>query len=160
MSMYISWISKLSPVTLAGIFKLHRKFLPTLQTRNHEVNRQMLTCPLFPWVAKRIMQLRSSVLNVNVRLSRGTITSPPKVRRVVVSLINWYIHFPPCLPSMIPYIMEEYVRAKNDNSEPRIHLTGNSEFSESSKLSLWPLLNCYTNEKSRHLEFSQLTDYE
>ena len=43
-------------------------------------------------------------------------------------------------------------RAKNDNSEPRIHLTGNSEFSESSKLSPWPFLNCF-----RHLEFSQLT---
>ena len=29
-------------------------------------------------------------------------------------------------------------KAKNDNSEPRIHLTRNSEFSGSSKLSLWP----------------------
>ena len=40
-------------------------------------------------------------------------------------------------------------RAKNDNSEPRMHLTGNSEFSESSKLSLRPFLNCCTcvNEK-------------
>ena len=28
--------------------------------------------------------------------------------------------------------------AKYHNSEPRIHLTGNSKFSESSKLSLWP----------------------
>ena len=36
-----SRISKLSPVTLAGIFKLYSKFLSTLQTRNHEVNRQM-----------------------------------------------------------------------------------------------------------------------
>ena len=34
-----SWISKLSHVTLAGIFKLHSKFLSTLQTKNHEVNR-------------------------------------------------------------------------------------------------------------------------
>ena len=29
-----SWISKLPPVTLAGIFKLYSKFLSTLQTRN------------------------------------------------------------------------------------------------------------------------------
>ena len=29
-------------------------------------------------------------------------------------------------------------------SETRIQLTGNSEFSESSKLSLWPILNCFT----------------
>ena len=36
-----SKISKLSPVTLAGIFKLYRKVLPTLQTRNHEVNHQI-----------------------------------------------------------------------------------------------------------------------
>ena len=36
-----SWISKLSTVTLAGIFKLYGKFLSTLQTRNHEVNRQI-----------------------------------------------------------------------------------------------------------------------
>ena len=36
-----SWISKLSPVILAGIFKLYRKFLSTLQTRNQEVNRQI-----------------------------------------------------------------------------------------------------------------------
>ena len=35
-------ISKLSPLTLAGVFKFHSKFLSTLQTRNHEVNRQML----------------------------------------------------------------------------------------------------------------------
>ena len=35
-------------------------------------------------------------------------------------------------------------RAKNHNSEPRIHLIGNSEFSESSKLLLWPFLNCFT----------------
>ena len=29
-------------------------------------------------------------------------------------------------------------------------------------LLLWPFLNCftYTNEKARHLEFSQLTNYE
>ena len=36
------YVSKLSPVTLAGIFKLHSKFLSTLQTRNHKVNRQIL----------------------------------------------------------------------------------------------------------------------
>ena len=36
-----SRISKLSAVTLAGIFKLYSKFLSTLQTRNHEVNRQI-----------------------------------------------------------------------------------------------------------------------
>ena len=36
-----SWIIKLSPVTLAGIFKLYSKFLSTLQTRNHKVNRQI-----------------------------------------------------------------------------------------------------------------------
>ena len=30
-----------SPVTLAGILKPYSKFLSTLQTRNHEVNRQM-----------------------------------------------------------------------------------------------------------------------
>ena len=36
-----SSISKLSPVTLAGIFKLFSTFLSTLQTRNHEVNRQI-----------------------------------------------------------------------------------------------------------------------
>ena len=35
-------ISKLSPVTLTGIFKSYSKFLSTLQTRNHEVNGQML----------------------------------------------------------------------------------------------------------------------
>ena len=29
-------------------------------------------------------------------------------------------------------------------SETRIQLTENSEFSESSKLSLWPILNCFT----------------
>ena len=33
--------TKLSPVTLAGIFKLYRKFLSMLQTRNHEINRQI-----------------------------------------------------------------------------------------------------------------------
>ena len=31
----------LSPVTLAGIFKLYSKFLSMLQTRNHEVSRQI-----------------------------------------------------------------------------------------------------------------------
>ena len=36
-----SWISKLSPVILADIFKLYNKFLSTLQTRNHEVNCQI-----------------------------------------------------------------------------------------------------------------------
>ena len=36
-----SRISKLSPVSLAGIFKLYSKFLSTLQTRNDEVNCQM-----------------------------------------------------------------------------------------------------------------------
>ena len=36
-----SGISKPSSVTLAGIFKLYRKFLTTLQTRNHEVNGQI-----------------------------------------------------------------------------------------------------------------------
>ena len=40
----------------------------------------------------------------------------------------------------------------NHNSEPRIHLTGNSEFLESFKLTPSPFLNCF-----RHLEFSQLT---
>ena len=30
-------------------------------------------------------------------------------------------------------------------SETRIQLTGNSKFSESSKLTLWPILNCSTN---------------
>ena len=66
------------------------------------------------------------------------------------------------LPSMIPCVREKYVCGKNHNSEPRIHLTGNYKFSESSKLSLWPFLKCftYTNEKSRDLEFSQLTDNE
>ena len=29
-------------------------------------------------------------------------------------------------------------------SETRIQLTGNSKFSESSKWSLWPILNCFT----------------
>ena len=51
-------------------------------------------------------------------------------------------------------------RAKNHNSEPKIHLKGNSEFSESSKLPLWPFFNyfTYTNEKSWYLEFhSSLT---
>ena len=42
-------------------------------------------------------------------------------------------------------------KAKDHNSEPKIHLTGDSEYSESSKLSPWPFLNCFTN-----LEFSQL----
>ena len=37
-----SWISKLSPVTLAGTLQFYSKFLSTLQTRNHEVNHQML----------------------------------------------------------------------------------------------------------------------
>ena len=36
-----SRVSKLSRVTLAGILKLYSKFLSTLQTRNHEVNRQI-----------------------------------------------------------------------------------------------------------------------
>ena len=36
-----SRISKLSPVTLAGIFKLYSKFFSKLKTRNHEVNRQI-----------------------------------------------------------------------------------------------------------------------
>ena len=36
-----SWISKLSLVTVAGIFKHYSKFLSILQTRNHEVNRQI-----------------------------------------------------------------------------------------------------------------------
>ena len=40
-------------------------------------------------------------------------------------------------------------RAGHHNAEPRIHLTGNSEFLESSKLSPWPFLNC--------LRLSQLT---
>ena len=34
-------------VTLAGIFKFHSKFLSALQTRNYEVNRHMLQCPIF-----------------------------------------------------------------------------------------------------------------
>ena len=51
------------------------------------------------------------------------------------------------LPSMISRVMEKFRviffmhRAKNDNSELGIHLTGNSdisEFSENSELSLWP----------------------
>ena len=42
-----SRISKLSPVTLAGIFKLHSKFLSTLQTRDHKVNRQIFYSALF-----------------------------------------------------------------------------------------------------------------
>ena len=45
-------------------------------------------------------------------------------------------HFPPCLPSMTPCVMENMYRAKNHNSEPKIPLTANSEFSESSKLLL------------------------
>ena len=28
-------------------FEIHSNILSTLQTRNHEVNRQMLLCPLF-----------------------------------------------------------------------------------------------------------------
>ena len=41
---------------------------------------------------------------------------------------------------------------KNDNSEPRIHLTGNSKFSESSKLSLWPDLNCVSPVLMQNLD--------
>ena len=36
-----SGISKLSPVTLAGILKLYSRLVSMLQTRNHEVNRQI-----------------------------------------------------------------------------------------------------------------------
>ena len=52
-----SWISKLSPLILAGIFKLYSKFLSTLQTRNHEVNRLIFYSARFSlaWVAKAIM---------------------------------------------------------------------------------------------------------
>ena len=38
---------------MAGIFKLHSKFLSTLQTRNHEVNRQSVIVPDFPLSGKR-----------------------------------------------------------------------------------------------------------
>ena len=41
------WISKLSPGTLAGTFKLYSKFLSTLQTRNHGVNCQVFYSALF-----------------------------------------------------------------------------------------------------------------
>ena len=47
---------------------------------------------------------------------------------------------------MIPRVKEKIrvivvvYRAKNDNSQLRIHLTVNSEFSENSELSLWPCL--------------------
>ena len=36
-----SWIRQTVIHDLAGIFKLYRKFLSALQTRNHEVSRQM-----------------------------------------------------------------------------------------------------------------------
>ena len=45
------------------------------------------------------------------------------------------------LPSIIPCVSRNIYRAKNHYLELRIHLTGNLEFSESSKLSLWPFLN-------------------
>ena len=36
-----SCLNKLSPASLAGIFKLYTKFLLTLRTKNHEVNHQI-----------------------------------------------------------------------------------------------------------------------
>ena len=47
-----SLISKLSPLTLAGIFKLYSKFLSRLQTRNHEVNHQIFYSAHFPLSGK------------------------------------------------------------------------------------------------------------
>ena len=48
-----SWISKLSPVTLAGILKIYSKFLSTLQTKNHQVNHQIFyIAPAYPLSGK------------------------------------------------------------------------------------------------------------
>ena len=46
-----SLTSRLSPVTLADILKLYSKFLSTLQTRNHGVNRQIFysACVSLEW---------------------------------------------------------------------------------------------------------------
>ena len=81
-----SWIIKLSLMTLAGIFKLYSKFLSTLQTRNHEVNRQIFykfyTMPTFLLSGKSNYVVEKFSVNASMLLSRGTITSPPKVRGV------------------------------------------------------------------------------
>ena len=46
-------ISKLSPVALAGIFKLYSKFLLKLQTRNHEGSTvKYFIAPAFPLSGK------------------------------------------------------------------------------------------------------------
>ena len=50
------WVCKyheLVNLTLADFFKFHSKFLSTLQTRNHEVNRQMFVVLHFPLSGKR-----------------------------------------------------------------------------------------------------------
>ena len=44
--------TKLSHVTLAGLFKLYSKFLSTLQTRNHVVNLQIFYSARFPLSGK------------------------------------------------------------------------------------------------------------
>ena len=79
----MSWISKLSHVTLAGIFKFLSKFLSTLQTRNHEVNRQM-DSTRFSLSAKRnyvVEEFSARHQRAIISWDQYLITSPPKVRR-------------------------------------------------------------------------------
>ena len=80
-----SWISQLSPMTLAGIFKPYSKFYQRYRQETTRPTVKYFIMPAFPWVAKAITWLKSSLLNASVLLSRGrgTIMSSPKVRRVV-----------------------------------------------------------------------------
>ena len=61
--------------------------------------------------------LNSHFKNLNTSNTSLTLGEPRNISRNT--------HFPPCLPST-----ENMCEVKNYNSEPRIHLTGNPEFSE------------------------------
>ena len=72
------------------------------QRSKQETKRSTVKCFIvsaFPLSGKTIMQVRSSVLNASVLLSRGFITSPPKVKRAVGILCQFFIERTPT-----PYI--------------------------------------------------------
>ena len=91
--------------------------------------------------------LNSHFKNLNISNTFLTLGEPHKPKHALSTLSSKHdsmCHGKICI--------EQNIITQN----PEIHLIGNSKFSESSKLSLWPFLNCftYTNTFGIH---SQLT---
>ena len=93
-------------MTLAGILKLYSKFLSTLQT-----NKQYFIMPDFPLSDKSNYAVEEFSAKRQRATSRGTITAPPKVRRVVgipVPILHRIHSDPiPCLETVQSHFQKE-----------------------------------------------------